>query len=159
MTGTASIAVFAIHAKRGKAGFKNLLGKAVAGIVCSDRWSVYALVDVLRRQLCWSHLKRDFQKFKELGGEGRSTGNAGLRTVKGIFEAWTEWKEKRIDRPELQARLAPARLALYRALERGRDGQLGTVTYLLEYAELHGGKILWEHLIENGEAVLDEERT
>lgn len=122
LAATASIAVFAIHARRGKAGFKNLLGKSVAGIVCSDRWSVYALVDVLRRQLCWSHLKRDFQKFKDLGGEARNTGNAGLRTVKSIFEAWTEWKEKRIDRAELQARLEPACMALYRALERGRDG-------------------------------------
>ena len=122
LAATASIAVFAIHAKRGKAGFKNLLGKAVAGIVCSDRWSAYALVDVLRRQLCWAHLKRDFQKFKELDGEARNTGNAGLRTVKIIFEAWTEWKENRIDRAELQARLDPANMALYRALERGRDG-------------------------------------
>jgi transposase len=91
LAATASIAVFAIHAKRGKAGFQNLLGQVVTGIVCSDRWGVYALVDVLRRQLCWAHLKR-------------------------------EWKEKKIERSELQARLAPACLALYRALQRGRDG-------------------------------------
>lgn len=122
LAATASVAVFAIHAQRGKAGFKNLLGKAVAGIVCSDRWSVYAVLSFCQRQLCWAHLKRDFQKFKELGGEGRKAGNAGLRAVKEIFEAWSEWKEKKIDRPEMQARLAPTCMALYRALERGRDG-------------------------------------
>lgn len=122
LAATASIAVFAIHAKRGKVGFKNLLGKAVFGIVCSDRWSAYALVDVLNRQLCWAHLKRDFQKFKEMGGEARNTGNAGLRAVKKIFEAWHEWKTMRIDRAELQERLASVRMALHGALERGRDG-------------------------------------
>ena len=122
LAATASIAVFAIHAKRGKAGFKNLLGQAATGIVCSDRWSVYALVDVMRRQLCWAHLKRDFQKIKELGGEARKTGNAGLRTVKKVFSVWNEWQEKNIERSEMQARLAPCLIALYRALERGRDG-------------------------------------
>jgi transposase len=122
LAATARIAVFAIHAQRGKAGFKNLLGKVITGIVCSDRWSVYALVEVLKRQLCWAHLKRDFQKFKELGGEARKTGHAGLRAVKQIFAAWSEWKQRRIERKELQARLTPTCIALYRALQRGRDG-------------------------------------
>ena len=90
LAATASIAVFAIHAKRGKAGFENLLGQAATGIICSDRWSVNARADVLRRQLCWAHLKRDFQKFKDLGGEARKTGNAGMRAVKKVFIVWNE---------------------------------------------------------------------
>ena len=57
----------------------------------SDRWGAYAQVDVSRRPLCWAHLKRDFQKHKELGGAARNT---GLRTVHVIFKAWTAWKEK-----------------------------------------------------------------
>jgi len=122
LAATPDLAVFAIHPRRGHAGFTNLLGKEAPGIVCSDRWGAYAQVDVSRRQLCWAHLKRDFQKQKELGGAARNTGNAGLRTVRIMFKAWTAWKEKRIDRPTLQAQLEPACMALYRALERGRDG-------------------------------------
>jgi len=34
------------------------------------------------RQLCWAHLKRDFQKHRELGGAARNT---GLRTVHIMF--------------------------------------------------------------------------
>lgn len=93
LAATAQLAVFAIHAQRGKVGFKNLLGKAVAGIVCSDRWGVYARLPFDQRQIYWAHLKRDFQKLKELGGEARKLGNAGLRTVKEIFEAWNEWNQ------------------------------------------------------------------
>jgi len=36
-----TVVVFQIHAKRGKAGLKALLGDVV-GIVCSDRWGAYA---------------------------------------------------------------------------------------------------------------------
>lgn len=122
LAATATVAVFAIHAKRSKDGLRNLLGQVVEGIVCSDRFGVYKLVAVRLRQLCWAHLKRDFQKLKELGGEPRKTGLAGLRTVKKLFKVWDEWKAQRIERTELQARLTPLRMALHRALERGRDG-------------------------------------
>jgi transposase len=122
LAATASLAVFAIHARRGKTGFKNLLGSSVAGIVCSDRWGVYAMLSYAQRQICWAHLKRDFQKFKDLGGEARKTGHAGLRAVKAIFKVWNEWKDKPTERSELQAQLIDPALALCRALERGRDG-------------------------------------
>ncbi len=119
---TTQVAAFAIHAKRGKAGFKNLLGKAVVGIVCSDRWGVYAKLPFDQRQICWAHLQRDFQKYKELGGDARKLGNAGLRTVKTLFEIWNEWNEKPTGRSKLQGELLEPALALSRALERGRDG-------------------------------------
>jgi len=35
------------------------------GIVTSDRWWAYAHLSLARRQLCWSHLKRDFQAHAE----------------------------------------------------------------------------------------------
>jgi len=114
LAATTNLAVFAMHSRRGHAGFTNLLGKEAPGSVCSDRWGVYAQVDVSRRPLCWAHLKRDFQKHKELGGAARNTGNAGLRTVHSMFKAWTARKEKRIDRPTLQPQLEPACMALGR---------------------------------------------
>ena len=122
LAATASLAAFAIHATRGKAGFQNLLGKAVAGIVGSDRWGVYEALEYFQRQICWAHLKRDFQKHKDMGGEGRKTGNAGLRAVKVVFEIWNEWKKNPTERADLQARLFDPALALCRALQRGRDG-------------------------------------
>ena len=73
LAATKHLAVFAIHPRRGHAGFTNLLGKEAPGIVCSDHWGVYAQVEVSRRPLCWAHLKRDFQKHKELGGAARNS--------------------------------------------------------------------------------------
>ena len=118
---TLNVAVFKIQAGRGKDGLKAFLG-AVAGIVGSDRWAAYASLLLSARQLCWAHLKRDFQRLAELGAGTRSSGRAGLRAVKAVFALWRDFKDRRIDRPELQRRLAPVRARLQRALRRGAQG-------------------------------------
>src|SRR5207253_2766629 len=59
---TASVAAFVIHARRSAAGLTALLGAEIHGILCSDRWGPYSRVPEERRQICWAHLKRDFQK-------------------------------------------------------------------------------------------------
>jgi hypothetical protein len=58
---TANVAVFVIHAQRSALGLAALLGQEIDGILHSDRWHVYRHVPEERRQLCWAHLKRDFQ--------------------------------------------------------------------------------------------------
>ena len=80
LAATVSVAAFQIHAKRGKTGLKKLLGRCVQGIVCSDRWSAYA--KLLLRQICWAHLKRDFRKLFERGGESEAIGKAGRAVSK-----------------------------------------------------------------------------
>jgi transposase len=45
---------------RGQEAAKQILG-GFAGFLGSDRCECYSWVDVEKRQLCWSHLLRDFQ--------------------------------------------------------------------------------------------------
>ena len=59
-------AVFVIQAGRGQAAAQKLLG-TFAGILHCDRWSGYNCFSGLR-QLCWAHLKRDFQALSEAKG-------------------------------------------------------------------------------------------
>src|SRR5262245_22062160 len=66
---TSLVTVFVLVGTRSAAGLKRLLGENFEGIVGSDRWSAYRGLDPLRRQICWAHLKRDFQAFVERGGE------------------------------------------------------------------------------------------
>ena len=79
----AGLAVFVIHAKRGAKGLAAILGDSIEGIVHSDRWHVYLQVPEGRRQLCWAHLKRDFQKIVDCGGPSLFVGRRGLRIVRG----------------------------------------------------------------------------
>ncbi len=115
---TLTVVVIQIHHKRGKAGLKALLGQVV-GIICSDRWGAYAQLPLQTRQICWAHLKRDFQKLWELGVATRRIGRAGRKAVKKTFALWKDFKEGRIDRPELQARLQPVRIRFHKVLRRG----------------------------------------
>jgi len=119
MAVTQSVAFFKICAGRGRASFRELLGECLHGILCTDRWGAYNIVDLAMRQLCWAHLKRDFQKWLDRGGEGLAIGRAGLEAVKQIFALWRDFRLGLIDRPGLRARLEPVCIELHAALEAG----------------------------------------
>jgi transposase len=85
---TASLAVFVLHARRGLTGLTTLLGETIAGIVISDRWSAYRGLSVYGRQLCWAHLRRDFQGLVDLGGKARFFGQELLDFTEDVFHWW-----------------------------------------------------------------------
>ncbi len=71
---TAFVTVFHIAASRSGAIARQLLGEDYAGVVGSDRASAYNWLDPAQRQICWSHLLRDFQKILERGGDSYRIG-------------------------------------------------------------------------------------
>lgn len=85
---TALVVCFVITPSRGAAGLAALLGKRIRGIIASDRWSVYGQLRVGRRQVCWAHLKRDFQKLVDRGGAAVAYGEKGLAAVAILFTEW-----------------------------------------------------------------------
>ena len=92
-------------------------GEAVLGLIISDRWSAYQIVPLSRRQVCWAHLKRDFQGMVDRGGEAAEVGLGLLAQTKVVFGLWYKvrdgtrsraWLERQLDkrvRPEVQALL------------------------------------------------------
>jgi transposase len=118
---TATIAAFIVHARRGWAGLQTLLGPTVRGVVCSDRWSAYQRLPLAQRQLCWAHLKRDFQGLVDAGGAAAVVGRALLAVVGPVFDAWHAFRGGGLDRAGLQARLKPWQAALHQAVKAGLD--------------------------------------
>jgi transposase len=119
---TASVAVFVIHAKRSALGLAAILGEEIAGIVHSDRWHVYLQLPAERRQLCWAHLKRDFQKVVDYGGPSEGVGRKGLRIVKEVFAAWHAFQEGKVTREKLGTMIEPLERRLNKALVEGAYG-------------------------------------
>lgn len=72
MVVTAQVTLFRIAPSRSSQGARELLGETYGGVAGTDRCRSYTWLD--RRQLCWSHLVRDFQKILERGGDSYSVG-------------------------------------------------------------------------------------
>jgi transposase len=93
-------AFFAVAPDRHEDHAKGLLADTTA-IVTSDRWWAYTHLPLRRRQLCWSHLKRDFQAHAEGLGAEKEFGERGLELCDRVFWAWEVFIHTR-DRSELR---------------------------------------------------------
>ena len=77
----------------------------------SDRWWAYDHLPLARRQVCWSHLQRDFQAHAEGSGAEQELGQAGLALCERVFWAWEVYQHTH-DRRELQRTIARLRREL-----------------------------------------------
>lgn len=118
---TTGVAVFLIQAGRGMTGLTSLLGDTVHGILCTDRLAAYAQVLAEYRQICWAHLKRDFQKLVDRKGASVRLGREGLQIVKKVFAAWQAFQDGALTREQLETRLAPVVCQMNQLLSRGRS--------------------------------------
>ncbi len=116
---TTRVVAFVIHARRSAAGLTAILGLEILGILCSDRWGPYNRVPPQRRQICWAHLKRDFQKIIDRGGPEEWVGREGRRLVRKVFAAWHGFRDGQVTRAQLEARLAPVMRRMNRVLLEG----------------------------------------
>lgn len=116
---TSTLTIFQIHASRGGAVARARLGAGWSGIVGSDRGTMYAWLDRARRQVCWAHLKRDFQKLVDWGPGPRPVGEQLLAIEAVVFQHWHRYRAGELDRAGLQAALAPVQTELTRVLADG----------------------------------------
>ncbi len=115
---TTSAVLFLIHPRRNLDAMKLLLGK-LSGILVSDRWAVYDDWDDECRQVCWAHVKRNWDKQIERGGTAKALGDRWQATQKTVFELWHVFRGGGGTRTELSDRLVPHVEALAEVLHAG----------------------------------------
>ena len=113
---TPGASVFEIAEHCNREQFDKLIGP-FSGIVVSDRWPGYEHLDPHRRQVCWSHLQRDFRRHSEGLAEQKSFGEQGLVLTGRVFGAWRAYQHEHQDRVRLQAELEPVQQQLRRLLD------------------------------------------
>lgn len=118
---TPLVAVFVILKTRGAQGVHTLLGDVFAGIVGSDRWSAYNWLDPRRRQLCWAHLIRDFQKLVDRGGESAAIGQALLAHAHDLFRLWHRVRDGTLAHPDFATEVDSIRSAVHQLLVQGAE--------------------------------------
>jgi len=110
-------AVFMIQAGRGQAAAQKLLG-AFAGLLHSDRWSGYNGFSGLR-QLCWAHLKRDFQALSEAKGTMGRIGRELSDLTRQILRLRKRVRDGTLTWQVFQRRLPPLRRRVETLLAKG----------------------------------------
>jgi len=106
---TPQVSVFRLFQGRGGSGAETLLGDHFSGTVGSDRYSAYNWLDPLHRQVCWAHLKRDFQAWVERGGESAVIGRMLLACLKQFFGLWHRVRDGTLSRVDFQSMMQPIR--------------------------------------------------
>jgi transposase len=136
---TSLVTVFLIRCSRGGQVAREMLGETFEGILNSDRWSAYNWLPVSLRQLCWSHLLRDFQAFVERGGESQRIGEAILAQSDQMFDWWHRIRDGTMTRAAFQAKMKPLQQKVGELLRQGaacaHDKTAGTCRDILKREE------------------------
>lgn len=91
---TSQYTYFTLNRSRGKKVAKELIGDFQDKIMVTDRYPAYDYLPAKNHQICWAHLKRDFQKISEREGAAGRIGRKLLRTYEQLFCFWkTEYQD------------------------------------------------------------------
>jgi transposase len=116
---TSLVTVFVIRMSRGGQVARELLGEHFSGILVTDRYSAYNWYPVRWRQVCWSHLLRDFEAIRGRGGASEEIGDALLAKAHQMFTWWHRVHEGTLQRSTFQSYMSPLRREVERLLRAG----------------------------------------
>lgn len=111
------ISIFRIDAERSRRAFLKLLPD-FGGVLVTDRYAAYDSHPPELRQICWAHLKRDFQGLVDRGKSAAPVGHAGLRACRAVTEAWRDHGDGKLTRKGMATRLRSSKQALEASLRR-----------------------------------------
>jgi len=86
---TEAATVFLIRKHRNRAALDDLVGPS-PGVLTTDRYSVYAHLPSEKRQVCWAHLRRDFQAMIDRKDAGSAIGEELLLHATILLEKWRQ---------------------------------------------------------------------
>src|SRR3954468_12484684 len=119
VTVTRVATVFTVAGRRSGAVAKALLGSEPGQVVGSDRFSAYDWIAARWRQICWAHLRRDFQAMIDRGGGGEKAGRRLLSLSNRLFRNWHRVRDGTLEWNSFQERMSRLRREVKQALLEG----------------------------------------
>lgn len=111
---------FKLERSRGRKVAKGLIGDFRNHIYVTDRYSAYNYLPDKNRQVCWAHLKRDFQKISERPGVPGKIGKKLLKAYDRLFKFWkTEYDPNMLSFKKAKKRLRYFKAKLLRYVREG----------------------------------------
>ncbi len=111
--------VFTIAKNRSSEVAKALLGSEDNQVVGSDRFSAYDWIMARWRQICWAHLRRDFQAMIDRGGDGEPIGRRLLSLSNRLFHHWHRVRDGTLEWSSFPAQMSRLRREVKQALLEG----------------------------------------
>jgi transposase len=141
-TVTRLFTVFTIAKNRSGEIALALLGSKDDQVVGSDRFSTYEWIKASWRQVCWAHLRRDFQAMIDRGGDGEGVGRRLLSLSNRLFRYWHRVRDGTLPWEVFQERMGRLRREVKKALLEGsRCGCAKTAATCFEILKVEEG--LW----------------
>jgi transposase len=116
-----AVTVFRIMSGRGSAQAREIIRATEGAIITSDRHHAYNWLGLSRRQICWAHLRRDFQAIAERGGDSEAIGQGLLDQTNLLFELWHKARDGTISRIEFEQQMQPVQQRVGKLLRDGRN--------------------------------------
>jgi len=113
---TPLVSVFLVTLSRSQEVAKKVIGETFSGYLGSDRYSSYSWVKPELRQLCWSHLLRDFQAMAERPGASQEIGTALLARGYRLFHWWHKVRDGTLSQELFVAAAELLRVAIHQEL-------------------------------------------
>ena len=136
---TVGATVFKILPNGQRATLRSEILPDPSGVLVSDRATALEFWAMKLRQICWAHLLRKFISFTQRDGPARTLGQELLDCTAVIFAYWGDFKEERLTREQLIARMAPVRAdferTLRRAIEADIEGLSGSCSNMWKHRE------------------------
>ena len=125
--------MFSVRLTRAATVVRDLLGESFDGVVTCDRYAAY---EGYRRQLCWAHLKRDFQAMIDAGGSSKRIGSRLMDVAHELFRHWQRYRDGTITRRTMVRNIHRLKYRVWAALEDGmrcgRASTAATCSHLFE---------------------------
>lgn len=118
---TPAVTLFHVAMSRAGQVVKDLIGEDRDGVVGSDRFSAYNWLPVKRRQICWAHLLRDFQKITERGEQSALIGGTLGLLAEKILILWARVRDGTLTRTDFATRLQAFQHAVHYWLNEGTN--------------------------------------
>ena len=117
---TTWVPVFVVRLARGAKVAAALLGERFCGILVTDRWSASTWYPTRWRQVCWAHLRRDFEAMREREGRSQESGDALRAQARQMCHWWHQVRDGTRTHAQFRVLMRPLRRQVSRLLKAGQ---------------------------------------
>jgi transposase len=110
--------LFLLHDSRGTCAAKKLLGE-FDGYLVTDRWCAYDGHPLGKRQVCWSHLDRQFAGMAQAGGKMAAVGRGLVEQTDVMFALHKRLQGGRLTQAAFVEQMAPVQAKVEALLSQG----------------------------------------